>query len=147
MRIRSVSPTPSCEYSHLIIFPATVSIDKDAASRFIKHAIAQSKYGRPPGDDAEPTPSSARVPVKITSKMEARAQYERELKELGSDNEDEGEGLEVFDEEEVAVEQINISKGKGKERAADVNEGVQEQEATTETKRRRPVMDPFAGKC
>ncbi|KAF7966003.1 hypothetical protein HWV62_40509 [Athelia sp. TMB] len=121
----------------------TVSIDKDAASRFIKHAIAQSKYGRLPGDDAEPTPSSARVPVKITSKMEARAQYERELEELGSDNEDDGEGLEVFDEEKEAVEQIKTGKGKGKERATNVDEGMQE--ATTGTKRRRPVMDPFAG--
>ncbi|KAF7972207.1 hypothetical protein HWV62_18698 [Athelia sp. TMB] len=93
----------------------TVSIDKDAASRFIKHAIAQSKYGRPPGDDAEPTPSSARVPVKITSKMEARAQYERELEELGSDNEDDGEGLEVFDEEKEAVEQIKTGKGYGED--------------------------------
>lgn len=117
-----------------------MSIDKDAANRFIKHAIAQSKYGRPPGDDATPTPAVARVPVKMTSKMEARAQYEKELKELGSDDEDEGEGLEVFDEEE-AEEELQTSKGKGKQRAVDAGE-----ENSTGTKRRRPAMDPFAGK-
>lgn len=128
---------------------ARVNLDKDAAGRFIKHAIAQSKYGRPPGDDAEPTPVNARAPVRVTSKMEARAQYERELKELGSD-EDEGDDLQMFDGEEGEesegdeVEEAP-STGKGKEKAIDVDEAM-EDEPPVGTKRRRARMDPFAGK-
>lgn len=136
-----------CLYIYIGVFPAhllaaTVSIDKDAANRFIKHAIAQSKYGRPPGDDSTPTPATSRAPAKVTSKMEARAQYERELKELGSDDEDDGEALEVFDEE--VEEESNSGQDKGKQRVVDTGEEVQVD--TTGTKRRRPAMDPFAGK-
>ena len=56
------------------------TIDQGAANRFIKHAIAQAalQVQRPPGD-TEAGPSQVRVPVKVTSKMEARAQYEKEL--------------------------------------------------------------------
>ena len=64
------------------------TIDQGAANRFIKHAIAQAalQVQRPPGD-TEAGPSQVRVPVKVTSKMEARAQYEKELKELGDEEE------------------------------------------------------------
>lgn len=108
-------------------------------NRFIKHAILQAKFGRPPGDNAEVTPSDVRVPVKVTSKMVERAKYEKELNELSEDEED----LQVFDEvqdgegEEDDAEEAELSKGKGKQKAEDDSEiGV---------KRRRPRIDPFAG--
>ncbi|KII93962.1 hypothetical protein PLICRDRAFT_171658 [Plicaturopsis crispa FD-325 SS-3] len=127
--------------------------DKDAANRFIKHAIAQATYGqdkRPPGEEAGPSQSAAPVPVKITAKMAARAEYEKELKELGSD--DEEDGLEVFDEEPIQEgwdvvdmkERRDGKKGKGKEKAQeDTQDGSEAPQAGS--KRRRPPMDPFAG--
>ncbi|KAG1757046.1 Sas10/Utp3/C1D family-domain-containing protein, partial [Suillus lakei] len=76
-----------------------LGIDKAAASRFIKHAIAQAKLVRveePNNTSHGPASSSSeRVPVKITSKMAERAEYEKNLEELGSEEE---EDLEVFDE-------------------------------------------------
>jgi len=102
-------------------------IDKAAAGRFIKHAITQAKYGRPPGDDVDAGPSQGssdvRVPVKVTSKMVEREQYEKEIKELGSEEED---TLEVFDDileepqqDEVVAMNVN-AKGKQKADSSDV---------------------------
>lgn len=107
---------------------------------------------RPPGDQ-EAGPSHIRfddegneqIPVRVTSKMIARAEYEKELKELGSEEEDD---LEVFGNDEDAKmdndspEIASSRKGKGKEKAAKEN---MTQENTGQ-KRRRPPMDPFAGK-
>ncbi|KAK7686685.1 hypothetical protein QCA50_010285 [Cerrena zonata] len=130
------------------------TVDKAAANRFIKHAIAQVKLMRTPGEgEAGPSNTHIRfdeegnsepIPVKVTSKMLARAQYEKELKEQGS--EEEGD-LEVYEEggdaemEDEAPEQSS-SKQKGKGKA------VAEEEQPTELvgrKRRRPPMDPFQG--
>jgi exosome complex protein LRP1 len=70
--------------------------------------------------------------------MVERAEYDKTLKELGSEEE---EDLEVFgdveDEDVDVTEERPITKGKempGKRR--DAPSGI---------KRRRPVMDPFAG--
>ena len=127
------------------------SIDKAAAGRFIKHAIAQSTHGRPPGDSAEATSSDVRVPARVTSKMVARAEYEKELNELGSEEEEE---LKMFDEppeeaqregdseEEENMEEVKLSKGKGKQKAVDADED----DSQGGVKRKRPRMDPFAGK-
>lgn len=119
------------------------TVDKNAANRFIKHAIAQAALGRPPGQDEGASSSSeaVKVPVKVTSKMIARAQYEQELKEQ-SEDEDE---LEVF-EDEVEMEDTTSSsildKGKGKARA----EGLEiSADSGLGRKRRRPPMDPFDG--
>ncbi|EGO31076.1 hypothetical protein SERLADRAFT_376679, partial [Serpula lacrymans var. lacrymans S7.9] len=82
-------------------------IDKAAAGRFIKHAIAQAKDIRPPVDATEgaastsASTSNVHVPVTITSKMAERAEYERKLKEEGSGEED--EDLQVFDEASPAT--------------------------------------------
>ncbi|KAI0652455.1 hypothetical protein C8Q79DRAFT_937766 [Trametes meyenii] len=133
------------------------TVDKAAANRFIKHAIAQVRAQRPPGDnegpshirfDAEgqvPKASASQaqpVPVKITSKMRARAEYERQLAEQGSEEEEgEEEVLEVFDEGEGDGEPAAISsKDKGKGRAV-----VEETAGGSAKKRRRPAVDPFAG--
>lgn len=112
-------------------------MDKSVANRFIKHAIAQVKFGRPPGqDEGAAGPSNVRVPAKITSKMAARAEYEKQLKEMSSDEEDD---LEVIDE----TGEAESTQGKGKGRAQ-VAEASSSSEQVT-TKRKRPVMDPFAG--
>jgi len=124
------------------------TIDKAAASRFIKHAITQTKLGRPPGDiNTEATPSSdIRVPVKVTAKMMERSKYEQELKEAGSEEE---EDLQIFNENseegqaedenegEEVVEEVKPSKGKGKQKA--------EEDSLVGVKRKRSRMDPFAG--
>ena len=96
-------------------------MDKAAANRFIKHAIAQVKVGRPPGQDegaAASATSNVRVPVKVTSKMAARAQYEKELKEQDSEEEDD---LEVIDDAKSDTSEpiVTSAKGKGKQRATD----------------------------
>lgn len=136
------------------------TVDKAAANRFIKHAIAQVKAQRSPGDDEGPSNirfsegGDVRIPIKVTSKMEARAQYQKELAELGSEEE---EGLEVIedaddtekDEPSDASRPDNgkgSGKGKGKGKAKAVDVDVQEASATTSgRKRRRPQADPFAG--
>ncbi|KAF8559939.1 C1D-domain-containing protein [Imleria badia] len=106
-------------------------IDKGAAGRFIKHAIAQAKNAQLVDEpsDATPVASSSsnheRVPVKVTSKMLARAEYEKELKELGSEEE---QDLAVFDEE-AGIE----------------DEEAMDMEDVPSSRRKRPHVDPFAG--
>ena len=102
-------------------YTGTTAVDKAAANRFIKHAIAQVKAQRPPGDDEGAGPSHIRfgengeatkLPVKVTSKMVARAQYEKELAEAVSEEED---ALEVIDDEEPSdTIDVNSRKDKGK---------------------------------
>ncbi|CCM03645.1 uncharacterized protein FIBRA_05789 [Fibroporia radiculosa] len=126
-------------------FQETVEIDKAAANRFIKHAIAQVKAQRPPGDTEGPSNVSGnkaiRVPVKVTSKMAARAQYEKELAEQGSDGED--DNLEVIDDvaEEDMRANIPTQDTKGKGKAVEYSTP----ETAPGRKRRRPPVDPFAG--
>lgn len=107
------------------------------------------KAQRPPGDGEGPSNirftdsgEAVRVPVKVTSKMAARAQYEKELAELGS--EEEGE-LEVIDDagdadDEAASSEPRQDKGKGK--AVDSADAGEQMPGR---KRRRAPMDPFAG--
>lgn len=131
-----------------------LGIDKVAAARFIKHAIAQAKNAQlvDEASDAGPEASSSsnneRVPIKVTSKMIARAKYEKELEELGSEEEDD---LEVFDQEAADddddetmetdgppadTKSISLEKGKGR---------ALEEEAPP-SRRKRPRIDPFSGK-
>ncbi|KIJ66399.1 hypothetical protein HYDPIDRAFT_26750 [Hydnomerulius pinastri MD-312] len=133
-----------------------LGIDKAAAGRFIKHAIAQAKNIQlvdELSDSAAPVASSSseRVPVKVTSKMIERAEYEKNLKDLRSEEE---EDLEVFDEdaaadeedasvtEEPAARPPPLNKGKG--RASDEEESSREYQTAT-SRRKRPRVDPFAG--
>ncbi|KAI0095229.1 hypothetical protein BDY19DRAFT_1044799 [Irpex rosettiformis] len=122
-----------------------LAVDKGVANRFIKHAIAQVKFGRPPGQD-EGMPvqqQDVRVPVKVTEKMIARAQYEKELKELGSEEED---NLEVIDDAESESSLSTPPIGdKGKERARTEGIVAEVAQAVVGQKRRRPAVDPFAG--
>ncbi len=129
------------------MFIGKFAVDKGVANRFIKHAIAQVKYGRPPGQDegVSSEQQDVRVPVKVTEKMAARAQYEKELKELGSEEE---EDLEVIDDAEQYSSPLTpsaVDKGNGKARAEDILADVAQTVAGQ--KRRRPAVDPFAGEC
>lgn len=83
-----------------------MTIDKAAANRFIKRAIAQAvrTQGQPSAEPAneEPTPGPSRilaqpVPAGATSKMLARVEWEKGVKEA---EEEEEEDLEVFEETE-----------------------------------------------
>ncbi|KAL7285517.1 hypothetical protein ACG7TL_000619 [Trametes sanguinea] len=137
------------------------TVDKAAANRFIKHAIAQVRAQRPPGEgegssshihfDAEgnaPSPTAAAatssIPVNVTSKMRARAEYEKELAAQGSDEEE--EELEVYGEDAAAGDdeapEAKSSKDKGKGRAT---EETKEADSSGAKKRRRAAVDPFAG--
>ena len=122
-------------------------IDKEAAERFIKHAIAETKKPRvqieDPSSGAE-APSTGRVPVKITSKMRQREQYERELKAL-DEQETEDEVLEVFGDEpnDMDVDSSTTDKGKGKGKDTSSSSGRQVPQPNR--KLRRPAIDPFSG--
>lgn len=136
-----------------------LGIDKVAAGRFIKHAIAQAKNARlvdEPSDAATVASSSSnheRVPVQVTSKMVARAEYEKELKELGSEEE---EDLEVFDEEAAVGDDeamdtaddppeetrpMRLDKGKGRAAEEEQSKG----EGFPSSRHKRPRVDPFSG--
>ncbi|KAJ6520342.1 Sas10/Utp3/C1D family-domain-containing protein [Mycena sanguinolenta] len=111
-------------------------IDKAAATRFIKHAITQSKIGESSADSMpQETAPSTFVPVKVTSKMLARAEHEAELRARG-DTSSEEEELEIID----ADDDVPVS-GKGKGKAKE----VVEEPASAGSKRRRPDIDHFAG--
>ncbi|KAJ7103019.1 Sas10/Utp3/C1D family-domain-containing protein [Mycena belliarum] len=120
-------------------------LDKAAAARFIKHAITQSKVGEASADaDATaPSPPSTFVPTKVTSKMAERAEYEAAMRARGDESSEEDE-LEIIGEaEEPAPPPPAQGKGKGKGKAMAV---VEEPETVSAgSKRRRPVIDPFAG--
>ena len=125
-----------------VLEPGT-KLDKDAAGRFIKHAIA--RFSKQP-DQSEPTPPSVFVPVKVTSKMAARAEYERELREQPTQLSD--EELQVFDDsgedddgssidiDEPSVESTDPALG---------NFDGNDQPQPGPKKRKRPSVDPFAG--
>ncbi|KAF5312408.1 hypothetical protein D9619_002651 [Psilocybe cf. subviscida] len=142
-----------------------VEVDKAAAGRFIKHAIAQSQmqWKKTAAEDMQDAPANANasssstenVPVKVTEKMRARAAYEAQLK---NEEGQEEAGLEVFDEDEdlkdgVKEEDVDMEaendkqsqvvkgKGKGKQQEEDETSGAR----STGAKRRRPMLDPFAG--
>lgn len=104
-----------------------------------------------PSDAATAAGSSSsheRVPVKITSKMAARAEYEEQLKELGSEEE---EDLEVFDEDEEVMDtadsppeetrSVGLDKGKGRASEGEQSKG----EEVSSSRRKRARVDPFSG--
>lgn len=76
--------------------------------------------------------------------MIQRAAYEKEIKEQDAMESDEDE-LEVFEGNELSIRTENKrdSKGKGKETTPPVI--IDEDTHISRNKRRRPVVDPFAG--
>lgn len=76
--------------------------------------------------------------------MVERAEYEKGLEEIGSEEE---EDLQVIDEDQVQVQggenRVMSDIGKGKQKLVD----TMNDDSQAGKKRRRPKMDPFAGKC
>ena len=117
-------------------------MDKAAATRFIKHAIAQAQQPATENqeearisDEAGPSQPSKIVPTRVTDKMREREQYLAELKEQ-DENEEEEPTLEVFNDEnsELAQTQQNReTEAKGSATSVVAN-----------SKKRRKAMDPFA---
>ncbi|KAH9081772.1 hypothetical protein EDB83DRAFT_2589837 [Lactarius deliciosus] len=135
------------------------AVDRAAATRFIKHAIAQAKDAPPiptpesgPSTrvplDAEGSVDTVPVPGKVTEKMLERERYQRALREEEREEDSGGGDLEVIDGEEAAKEddeqqseddspgQAASAASKGKSRASP---------ETSIGKRGRPPIDPFAG--
>lgn len=147
---------PSIQSIHNLVSSERTEIDKAAATRFIKHAIAQAQWKETAAEEDDEDnndndntqqiiSSSSYTPVKITSKMIQRAAYEKEIKEQDTMGTDEDEELEIFEgdaELPTPMEGGETRKGKGKETPpATANGGTR----FSRNKRRKPVVDPFAG--
>jgi hypothetical protein len=134
-------------------------IDKAAATRFIKNAIAQVKDTIPPnvsgpststhihpGDEdvkGDGKAQHVRVPAKQTEKMLEREKYHEALREEALLASEDDEPLEIIDNDEVAED-----KDEGKASAVDSPmPDVPPPSSTAAGKRGRPPIDPFAGLC
>ncbi|KAH9178832.1 hypothetical protein EDB89DRAFT_1843231 [Lactarius sanguifluus] len=132
------------------------AVDRAAATRFIKHAIAQAKDAPPtptpesgpstrvPLDDAEGTADTVPVPVKVTEKMLEREQYQRALREEERE-EDSGGELKVIGGEDDEQQSEDDSPGQAAPLAAVKGKSRASPETDIGGKRRRPPIDPFAG--
>jgi len=107
-----------------------LAIDKVAASRFIKHAIAQAKDTRPisvssptphirvndndndGGGSGAATAHGVCVPVKVTEKMLEREKYHEALREEAQASDDGGD-LEVFDAEDEPSDEAGRTPPEG----------------------------------
>ena len=140
------------------------AIDRAAANRFIKHAIAQAKDIPPtPASDSGPAttripskadgtadtlPAPVPAPVKVTAKMLERERYQRALREEECEEEESGD-LKVIDGEEVADgDESSEDDSPGQVPAVSLSAKGKSRVSPSETsigKRRRPPIDPFAG--
>lgn len=125
--------------------PRPNTVDKDAAARFIKHAINSVQYKKsdPPQDSATTSNNAAPVPVRVTEKMLEREKYLREMQERDDAESSEGEELQIIgDDDSMKVGQppVNDRKGKGKARALPVNA---DQAAVQASRKRRQKSNPF----
>ena len=140
------------------------AIDRAAATRFIKHAIAQAK-DIPPASTSDSGPTTAHVtfnadrtadtvpvPVKVTEKMLEREQYQRALREEERE-EEECEDLKVIDGEEENDDDDERSSDNSPRQLELEASGVplaakgksRVPSETSSGKRRRQYIDPFAG--
>jgi exosome complex protein LRP1 len=132
----------------------SLSVDKAAANRFIKHAITQYRTNLPTSQENEHIRFNEHVPIKVTSKMLERAEYEKKIKqEDEQDESEEEEPLKVVEDdsdEEPEEEPAQASKDEGKFEARDMALGTTddapEEQPSRSGKKRRQPMDPFAGK-
>ncbi|KAJ3572210.1 hypothetical protein NP233_g3235 [Leucocoprinus birnbaumii] len=115
-------------------------VDKEAAGRFIKNAISGfvSKPNAPTMEDD--SSGSTSIPVKVTAKMIARAQYARALEQERREPNDEDEELQIYDEDDSSS---SSAMEDGKPDAVHVEAETPVPSASS--KRRRPAIDPFAG--
>ena len=147
-------------YDHaLTSYAKGMTIDKDAANRFIKHAISQVTYSssNTPGEAASSSAGvntritfdddGKPVPTRVTEKMRERERYEAALREEGSEEED--EELAIIDDiphENEAVEpEEESSKAAVSAKGKDVASHMEEDTSQPGRKRRRPMIDPFGG--
>lgn len=136
----------------------------------------QLSWKQTPAEDGEPDDSSSsesassdnkqkerpkaefqhKFPLKLTSKIIARQQYEQELREKQEEGSDEENVLDVYDETEHQQGQMDVddtsiptTKNKGKEKAnakqfVDASLTTSVHSVHIPTKRRKLLMDPFA---
>jgi exosome complex protein LRP1 len=155
----------SCCQSHRLcllnqLHTGQFAIDRAAATRFIKHAIAQAKDIPPAStSDSGPTPAhvtfnadrtadTVPVPVKVTEKMLEREQYQRALREEEREEEENGD-LKVIDGEEDDDDERSSDNSPRQLEASGVPLAAKgKSRVPSETsigKRRRQYIDPFAG--
>ncbi|EIN14413.1 C1D-domain-containing protein [Punctularia strigosozonata HHB-11173 SS5] len=123
-------------------------VDKGVASRFIKHAISQARVDPPTRQENTHIRFNEEVPVKVTSKMRERADYQKKLTEEDEDGSEDGEALKVIEdesEEEHEEEASGIPQDKGKAKADDYESGTPEETASRAGEKRRRPVDPFTG--
>ena len=119
-------------------------VDKSAATRFIKHAIAQAQQPAQEAltderkSEAGPSKPPTTVPVHVTEKMRERKKYLEELREQ-DENDDEEPLLEVIDDDKNE----NVQSQQEAENAS--TEAIKT--STAGSKKRRKAMDPFACEC
>jgi hypothetical protein len=155
--VRVVSHTHSQSHRICRHHTGQFAVDRAAATRFIKHAIAQAKDippasasdsgptdRVPPNTDGPANTAPVLAPVKVTEKMLEREEYQRALREEGSEEEsgdlkviDGGEG-DNDDEQSSDNSPSQASATKGKSKAPSEK---------SMGKRRRRAIDPFAGLC
>ncbi|KAF9451402.1 C1D-domain-containing protein [Macrolepiota fuliginosa MF-IS2] len=112
-----------------------IEMDKEAAGRFIKHAISQAVTKS--GPEPAPTQPSISVPTKVTTKMIARAQYEHTLEKERQGQDEVEDELKVYGESDS-----DSSNGSGAPTTSDSKQKINQ---PVSSKRRRQPMDPFAG--
>ncbi|KAI0001734.1 hypothetical protein BJV77DRAFT_1063138 [Russula vinacea] len=133
-----------------------LAIDKAAATRFIKNAIAQAKdtiptktvsgpaaaHIRSSDEDGKAPPHVVRVPMKQTEKMLEREKYHEALREeaLQASEGDGDEHLEVIDNDDDDEE----NEGKANAVGSPIPD-VLPPSPIAAGKRRRAPIDPFAG--
>ncbi|KAI0308104.1 hypothetical protein B0F90DRAFT_1680184 [Multifurca ochricompacta] len=142
-----------------------LAIDRAAATRFIKHAIAQAKDTTPGNGigsgptthlrfEANEATHPVHVPVKATTKMLEREQYRETLREEPS--EEGSNDLAVIDSDESEdadgsfgspgqVSGFKAGKGKAKSMGSSARDVSTSTSETWAEKRRRPPIDPFSG--
>ncbi|EIW87137.1 hypothetical protein CONPUDRAFT_149174 [Coniophora puteana RWD-64-598 SS2] len=110
-------------------------LDTQAAGRFIRHGVTQSTYAQ--STSSEEVVPSTFVPVRVTSKMVERSEYEDQLANESSEEEEE---LKIFDGDEDEEE---VSEDDDGDEVSGPDEGVREygddegKEEQTGAKRRR----------
>ncbi|KAG6879003.1 hypothetical protein C0992_005985 [Termitomyces sp. T32_za158] len=121
-------------------------LDKDAAQRFIKHAITQATNAKGSIEETPGPSSSVRVQTKFTSKMLERQLYEKKLKEQAA-LESEEEELKVFDgDDDMHVDASTPEPTKnGKGKSKEIPSTNDDSKTKSGSKRSRPAIDPFAG--
>ncbi|KAF8640459.1 hypothetical protein AX17_000123 [Amanita inopinata Kibby_2008] len=126
----------------------STKIDKDAAGRFIKNAILQASKQPAKDETAIPAAPPLSVPLKVTQKMLARAQYEREIKQANQASSDEEELQVITDgDKDDDKEHANIDKPAVGDGQSSHIDRVADQDRRTQGsyRHRRPIIDPFAG--